>query len=225
MVRQAQVITALAGACFLGAAQAGTLTVNNFANGTDNATGISSSITYTHAIDIRQLGDAAVINGVTFDNTLGSWNLASTPFNFDNNTSNNGADPSSELYKMLDTFKYNGKPGVLTVSGLTPGTTYKLRLYVTHWTGPLVDFTFDDTAVPTVVSSISRGAGQVIPSSFDYVYTLGAGDTDLVVSIDETNLNAGTFHWYGFTNEVVPEPSSLALLGLGSLLIARRRRG
>ena len=206
-------------------AHAGTLVVNNFADGTDAATGISSSLTYTHAIDINQQGPAAVVNGVTFDNTLGSYSLTGAPNNFNTNTgAGNGADPASEIYKMFDTFQFNGKPGVLTLTGLTPGETYKLRLYVTAWSGPTVTFSFDDTVAPTVYAGEDRGAGQNIPSSFDYTYTLGVADTDLEVSIDADNGN-DTFHWYGFTNEVVPEPSTTALLGLGGLaLILRRRR-
>jgi len=219
-----QSLAALAGLALLASsANAGTLTVNNFADGTDAATGISSSVTYTHLVDIGKDADTANINGVIFDNTLANYTLVDTPNTIGSN-GNNGGAPGSGVNVLLDKFKYAGSPGVLTVSGLTPGETYRLRLYVSGWNGKAVNFSFDDTVVPTQVNGLDRGAGQAAPSSFDYVYTLAGGDSDLEVSIAPVE-SGHTFHWYGFSNEVVPEPSSLALLCLGGLLIARRRRG
>ena len=48
----------------------------------------------------------------------------------------------------------------------------------------------------------------------------------MVNNYDGTNVNAGNFQLQGISaNLVVPEPSSLGLMGLGGLLICWRKRG
>ena len=202
-------------------ATAGTLVLNPFADGFDASSGISNSITYTHLVDVNTNDGGATINGVFFDNT-GSYTLNGAGNTFQNYDS--PADNASGLEDLLDDFLYNGNPATLTLSGLTPGETYKLRLYVGGFGGSLQDFTFDDTVGPTLVDDIPRDAGNgSVPGSIDYTYTLGVGDTDLVMTVAPVD-GSNTFHFYGFSNEVVPEPSTLGLGLLGALALVMRRR-
>lgn len=200
---------------------AGTFNVNPFANGLDSSTGISTSPTYTHLVDVNKDSDTAVINGVTFDNTLANYTLTGPNRNFTNY--NSPADNASGLEVLLQNFRYTSGTGPATseliLSGLTPGVQYKLRLYIGGYGGNNQTYNFDDGAGFSF-PNVSRGLNGT--GSIDYTYTLGTGDTDLEVNI--TRQASGSFHFYGFSNEVVPEPTSLALLSIGGLLIARRRR-
>ena len=205
-------------------ASAGTLVLNPFADGFDVSSGISNSINSTHLIDVRKDADTANINGVIFDNTVGAGNYTLSPGGGNFGGNNSPADNASGLDVLMNNFHYGGNPSTLELRNLTPGQEYKLRLYVGGWGGALQDFTFDDTAVNTVVTGVARNAGNnAVPGSIDYTYTLGAADTDLFVRIDPQN-PGDTFHWYGFSNEAVPEPSSTALLGLGGIALLLRRR-
>ena len=195
-------VSLVAGICSVAGtdrAQAGTFVVNNFADGTDAATGISTGTTYTHLVDINKDADTADINGVVFDNTLANYSLTGAGGNFTGWTPD-ASVTGTGIKHLLNNFLYNGKPAVLTVSGLTPGLQYKLRIYVCGWKGTLVTFSYDDTAPATVVAGQDRGAGQNLPSSFDYTYTLDPGATDLAVTISPDN-GTDTMHLYGFSNE------------------------
>lgn len=116
-----------------------------------------------------------------------------------------------------------------TVSGLAPGLYDVYVLYSTaSGAAPGWEITaglnggaqveYDDT-VGTVLSTIApfelRGVllGQVSGTSF----TVEANDDD--------QADANRTRYVGVAYELVPEPSSLALLCLGGLIVARRRRG
>ena len=224
---------ALLGAIVLWSAStagAGTLTLTPIAN--DAASGVSPSITYTHLADLTSDDGGATINGVNFPAataTGANFTLNRAGSTFQNH--NSPAPDGSGMDDLLDDFFFGaaGGPPVtssLSVTNLTPGVPYRLRLYVGGFGGNTQDFSADDTPVPTVVPVVPRNAGSdAVAASLDYTYTLLPGDTDLTITFDPTS-DGDTFHWYGFSNEVVPEPASLGLLAAGVLVAlgGRRRR-
>ncbi len=121
----------------------------------DADSGISTSKTYTHKVDLNHGGTATVINGVTFDNfnapasalyvgPNGSWTMATAGTAFASAAASN-APPRNNMangtgsWQMLNEFYYTGAlvtgsaTSVLTVNGLTPGQTYVLTCYAMGW--------------------------------------------------------------------------------------------
>ena len=208
----------------------------------DANSGISESKTYTHLLDFIGDGSAATINTKAFTaaGTSGAnWSSSgfgdTVPEALGGTT---GADVGSGLEKLLKDFYYRGGLAggdmSLTIDGLTAGVTYEARVYLRNWgggSGRDIKFIFDedDTGAISQDTTIDID-GTPAPSYLPYLYTAvsdgASGAHPLVIDFEQVNSRNASFHAYGFSNEVVPEPSTFAfaLAAVGLLGLRRRRR-
>lgn len=212
----------------------------------DASTGISTGKVYTHKISG---GYATTVNGVSFS----LLDAATTPANFDwtvdpgptkqqiatanlgNWDTAAGGVTGTGIVDLLSGFTYSdisGIPGgtqTYTLSGLTPGQTYQLKLYIRAWrpatdSGRPIDLAFINGSEETLPYSsllvdrpgIVLNSGnnqQAYALSFDYT----AEGSELVIDARvplgfDTN---DSFHMYGLTNEVTGEiPADLSIIAL-----------
>jgi len=209
--------------------------------------GISTANTYTHTIDFEQsaTGKTATINGVAFTSLSGNNATFTRTVANGNATNHNGAGVVSTCGGLLDLmtgFLYNNNPSTdgtgkqtYTITGLTVGTMYDLRIYSHNWVT-------NDTRVNTLVFDPSGAADSTGPIDQDHSTTVGMPNntdsyyinyryTATSTSLTWTAANAAgsnaSWHLYGLTNQVVPEPATMLVLmagGLAALLKRRRSR-
>lgn len=232
-----------------GAAAAGTFSLS--VPLTDDAsTGISSANTYTHTISG---GSAATVNGVNFvllssGVTPANFNWASSGSkgevvgNNNNWTPGGGGVTGSGLLSLLGSLTYAplgpaaGQSQIFTLSGLNVGTIYDTRLYIRSWdingSGRPIDLIINHGAETNSFSILEDRPGSVLGTGnvnqayyINYRFTAQGTSLDINAVVPPGSSNdSGSFHIYGLSNQVVPEPASAMVLSLAAGLFAARRR-
>ena len=174
---------------------------------TNADSGISATKTYTHKLDFGD-GTAATVNTVVFDpaaNSGPNWSLAGATFLLPEgagapSTPTFPDEPNgTAMNQLLSDFYYNGNPATLTLTGLTAGANYELHLYERFWGGDRTQL-FAFNAGAATGSLIYNQDASAIPNYLSFRYTADASGT---ATLSTTQLGAGTYHWYGLTNEEV----------------------
>jgi hypothetical protein len=198
----------------------------------DASSGIDASKTYTHHVSG---GSSATVNGVVFD----ALNPSSTPPNFAWSITNgsksaitttnlgdwvpaNGGVTGTGLLDLFDSIAYgsvnSNTSQTYTLSGLTPGQTYLVKLFIRQWskdpaTVRAIDLTYTNgTNSQLLFDALDYDRpGTVLNNGNDdsayYVgYTYVAQGTTLTITAatpPQVSADNGGAHLYGLTNEVV----------------------
>ncbi len=199
----------------------------------DASTEVSTDKTYTHAV---AGGGGVVLNGVTFEElstALVPENVLWDTGEFDRNivgpVNNNGWIPldggvtGTQLIEMLGAFTYSangnlsGRQQTYTLTGLTPGQSYLLRLYIRPWatggSGRPIDLRFINGGETSYAPILEDRPHLTFPEealisphaayALDYEYV--ATGTELVIEAQVPVGSAapsGSLHLYALTNEV-----------------------
>jgi hypothetical protein len=180
----------------------------------DASSGINdgASYQYTHAYNLGS-GASAVINGVAFTGVGGVAPFAanfSTSANWTgvfNGDANNVVDNGGSR-TLANDFIYNGFPGSITLTGLTPGTAYVLTLFSVGWEAPgarVVSF-----------QGYEQVGGVFDQDTFDnnngirisYAYTAPPSGT---LTVTTNPMQNASFHLYGFANRKAAPDTNLAI--------------
>ena len=220
---------------------------------TDDASSlISPANTYTHAISG---GTTATINGVPFQQLQSGvipanflWVSTGSQDQVQNNNGDwvpaNGGVTGAGLIDLLESFTYSGTGAnapssqTFTLSGLIAGTTYDTRMYIRVWdteaSGRPIQFTMTNGAEIDTFAGLEDRPGDVLGTGnqhhayfVNYRYTAQGNSLLINAAVPATApVDSGSFHMYGLTNQVVPEPGTAAslALALGLVGMIRRRR-
>jgi hypothetical protein len=211
-------------------------TLSYFPITSDADSQISSTKTYTHAIDFGSGATVATINGVVFDRgnpgafpaPTGSATIGTGTSNVPTAHAGSGVtNTTGNVAALLDDFLYNNPNTVIQIGGLKIGQTYDLRLYHRQWGGDRRQtFGFDANGLggPENSAVINPDDATQTPPGLDaanrafgvsFAYT--AWSPTATVNIDRVSPSGGTYHFYGLTNEVVGSPVTTTLYALKRL--------
>jgi hypothetical protein len=221
----------VAAALGLVTAGAGAGTLTTAAIETDADTGIGPSKTYTHLLDFGSSAPAT-INGVPFTKAGATgagytYVVSSGTADVHPGNANTGVTGPG-IGTLLTDMIYNGNnaaagTATLTLTGLTPGTAYETRVYYRQWAAGdrTATVTFDGDAAANQQATVNEDG---VNDAFALVYKFTADSNQVAVTFAQNNFNQ-SWHVYGVTNEAVPEPATVGLLGIGAMAgLARRRR-
>ena len=180
----------------------------------DASSGLNSAGFYTHAYVLNSASNLS-INGVGLTGipgaNPGAGNFTSQNFNASfSGFGNNVGDPGNSN-AMAANFVYNGFPGGLNLSGLTPGKEYILSLYLVGFGGP--GSRVAKLSGPTDCILLDEGGyGSGNGMRADYRYVANAQGT---VNITSSPQGSGSLHLHGFVNReatIVPQlPATIVL--------------
>jgi hypothetical protein len=175
----------------------------------DATSGVNDGATYryTHAYNFNSAA-STVINGINFVGVPGG-NPSGADFatsGFAAAFSNDANNVTGGSRAMANDFLYNGYPGSLTLSGLTPGEEYVLTLFSVGWedSGRFLSFSEysqpSDNPAPIVDQDTFLNNNGI---RINYTYRAPASGSVTVLSSPLVN---ASFHLYGFANRrTIPE--------------------
>jgi len=165
--------------------------------------------------------DGVTVDGVSVQLAGGGINTAGED-NWVGLSTNGGSAPAEFVDSVTTDLLFN--PLTLTITGLDPSLTYDLYS-VSHGGGSAFDSRQDTHTVTGDVgygsSVVNRGDARV-NGTFHTFLGVSPDNSGTIVLATTAPSNNPAFN--GLLINVVPEPGSLALMGLGGLCILRRRR-
>ena len=185
----------------------------------NEAVEVSTNGVFAQGFNLAGDGDtsAVVINGDTYT-TIGSF-LPSDAGNFDAYPANNATSTSYEdLLSDID-FTTGGANGaeLITLTGLNPTDMYEIQLWYSDGTQARTIGVAGDEGVTATSPQLTS------PSTILGTFTADAGGTqDLNLLANDRGVRLNGIQVRNLT--AVPEPSSLAILAIGAIGIAGRRR-
>jgi hypothetical protein len=200
-------------------------------------TGVSSldlSGSFLYALDFSNTGGAKTVGAVTFQPAESVSTVAIYAENFlAYNRPEFGSDPDSEaLEDVLHTIRWVASDVTdesleVDLQGIAPGQQYKLQLLFSdsNSLSRFFDISVENTLLANNYSVSSATAGDNTKGAY-WTYTFTAEDSELNILLDGFRGGGGDINpiLSGLTLELIPEPSSAALLSLLAVGMLRRRR-